>query len=286
MMANDAFRVKFWGVRGSVPVSGPEFFRYGGNTSCVEMRCGEHVLLFDAGSGARAAGEIYRESGSIKEIDLLFTHCHYDHIVGFPFFAPLYDSRINVTVWSGHLAGVMTTKEMVKAFMCPPWFPAPIEICKASLAWRDFRAGDVLEPRPGVVIRTAYLNHPGNCIGYRVEWGGRAVAYISDTEHIDGQLDQNVLGLIEGADLVIYDSTYLEEEMSRRRGFGHSTWQQGVKLCEAAKAKRLALFHHDPVRTDGDLETMENEADAAFPGTFAARDGQEIVLKAKIKTPA
>lgn len=285
-MANDAFRVKFWGVRGSVPVSGPEFFRYGGNTSCVEMRCGEHLLLFDAGSGARAAGEIYRESGTVKDIDLLFTHCHYDHIIGFPFFAPLYDPKIKLTLWSGHLAGVMTTKEMTSAFMGPPWFPAPIEICKARFAWKDFKADDVLRPRPGIVIRTAYLNHPGKCIGYRVEWGGRAVAYVTDTEHIDGQLDKNVLGLIDRADLVIYDATYLEDEMPRRRGFGHSTWQQGVKLCEAAHAKRLALFHHDPVRTDTDLETIENAADAAFPGTFAARDGQEIVLKAKTKVKA
>lgn len=287
-MANDKFRVKFWGVRGSIPVSGSEFIRYGGNTSCVEMRCGEHILLFDAGSGARAAGEVFRESEAVSNLDLFFTHCHYDHIVGFPFFAPLYDPHIKLSLWSGHLAGLMTTKEMVSAFMRPPWFPAELEICKARFSWQDFASGDVLRPKPGIVIRTASLNHPGGCIGYRVEWGGRVVAYVTDTEHVDGQLDENVLRLMESADLVIYDSAYLEEEMPRRRGFGHSTWQQGVKLCKAAGAKRLALFHHDPVRTDFDLDAIEMDVGAEFPGSFAARDGLELVLtaKKKVKSPA
>lgn len=279
-MAKDVFRVKFWGVRGSVPVSGEEFQQYGGNTSCVEMRCGDHLLFFDAGSGFRAAGEELRET-DLSKIDLFFSHCHYDHIIGFPFFAPLFDSDVRLAIWSGHLSGEMTTKEMVGAFMHPPWFPARVDICKVRFSWRNFQAGDVLEPQPGIKIRTAYLNHPGRCIGYRVEWGGRAVAYVTDTEHVDGELDANILSLIEGADLVIYDATYLEQEMPRRRGFGHSTWQQGAALCKAAGAKRLALFHHDPVRTDSDLRSIETDLQAVFPTGFAARDGMLIEFKAR-----
>jgi phosphoribosyl 1,2-cyclic phosphodiesterase len=276
-MDEDVFRVRFWGVRGSIPVSGPEFSRYGGNTICVEMRCGAHTLLFDAGSGLRPAGEVLRASG-VTDFDLLFTHCHYDHIIGLPFFSPVYDRNVQVTLWSGHLAGRMTTRQMVDEFMRPPWFPAKLDICKASLDCRDFVSGDVLRPREGIVVRTGSLNHPGGCIGYRVEWAGRVVAVITDTEHEPGKLDQAVLDLIEDADLVLYDCTYTEEEMERRRGYGHSTWQQGVKLCEAAGARGLALFHHDPTRTDEELDEIEKLAKKRFAGAFAARDGQILEI--------
>ena len=148
---------------------------------------------------------------------------------------------------------------------------------------RDFKSGDVIKPWPDITMRTGSLNHPGGCIGYRVEFGGRAVALICDTEHVDGELDPNVLALIEKADLVIYDATYTEEEMENRRGFGHSTWQEGIKLCKAAGAKRLALFHHDPFRTDAELAQIEAEARQAFPGAFAARDGQSVNFAVKQK---
>jgi phosphoribosyl 1,2-cyclic phosphodiesterase len=275
----DRLVVKFWGVRGSLPVSGPEFVHYGGNTACIELRCGEHKIFFDAGSGFHRAGEALRAVGP-ADIDLFFTHSHYDHIIGFPFFMPFYDRESRVTVWSGHLAGQVTTREMLVEFMLAPRFPAKLDICKANIICRDFVSGDVLQPREGITIRTGSLNHPGGCIGYRIEWGGRAIALISDTEHEPGELDPAVLKLIENADLVIYDCTYLESEMHIKRGYGHSTWEEGVKLCEAAGARALALFHHDPRRTDEQLRAIESQAKEAFAGAFAARDGQELVFPA------
>ena len=131
-MDEDLFRVRFWGVRGSVPVSGPQFIRYGGNTACIEMRCGPHTLFFDAGSGIRPAGDALKAAG-INDFDVFFTHCHYDHIIGLPFFYPFYDPKTQVRLWSGHLAGRMTTREMVSEFMRPPWFPVKLEICEANL---------------------------------------------------------------------------------------------------------------------------------------------------------
>ena len=270
-MSSDEFWVRFWGTRGSVPVSGREFRRYGGNTACIEVRCGPHTLIFDAGSGFRPAGLSLVERG-IQDFDVFFTHCHYDHILGLPFFAPLYKPNFHVSVWSGHLAGIMTTREMLKAFMRPPWFPVPLDICRANITCNDFRANDVLTPREGVTIRTGVLNHPGNCVGYRIEWAGRVVALVSDTEHVDGILDPNVLTLMNNADLVIYDANFVEDEMERYRGWGHSTWQQGIKLCEAAGARRLALFHHDKGRTDTQLGAIERNASKRFSGAFAARD--------------
>ena len=284
-MDDDVFRVRFWGVRGSLPVSGPQFQRYGGNTACVEIQCGRQTLFFDAGSGLRPAGEALKRAAN-TDLDLFFTHCHYDHIIGLPFFTPLYDPLTRLVLWSGHLAGLMTTREMLGEFMRPPWFPVKLDICRASFECRDFVSGDVLHPRPGIAVRTASLNHPGGCIGYRVEALGRVVAVISDTEHEPGTLDAAVLGLIENADLVIYDCTYTEEEMPYRRGFGHSTWQQGVKLCEAAGAAKLALFHHDPSRTDAELAVIARRAAKRYPGAFAAHDGQTLDIPRRTQLEA
>ncbi len=280
--ADHLFRVKLWGVRGSIPVDGPDFRRYGGNTPCIEMRCGNRTLIFDAGSGIRPAGLSLLQS-AVKDVQLFFTHFHYDHVLGLPFFAPIWHPAINVEIWSGHMYGKMSTEEMLRELMRAPWFPVEISYCQAALNARDFQSGDVIKPSPDITIRTADLNHPGGCIGYRVEFDGHAVALICDTEHVEGELDPNVLGLIDKADLVIYDAMYTEAELVRKRGFGHSTWQQGIKLCKAAGAKKLALFHHDPFRTDADLAKIEVEAKKAFSGAFAARDGQSLTISAKRK---
>ena len=274
----DGMRVRIWGARGSVPVSGSEFRRYGGNTACVEVMCGGRTLIFDAGTGIRPAGLQLMKEG-VRDVRLFFSHFHYDHVLGLPFFAPLYDCSIGVQVWTG-LPDVMSTEEMLRELMRPPWFPVGIGICSASLDARNFRSGDVLHPWPEVTVRTGTLNHPGGCIGYRVEFAGRAVALIFDTEHVDGAPDENVLALINDADLVIYDAAYTDEEMTKHRGFGHSTWQEGVRLCKSAGVRKLALFHHDPFRTDADLAKIEAMAKASLPGAFAARDGQVLEFTA------
>lgn len=276
-MKSEKLQLKFWGVRGSIPVSGPEFERYGGNTSCIELIHGDRHLLFDAGTGVREAAAALRKNG-ISEIDLFFTHSHYDHIIGLPFFEPIYKPDVTVNLWSGHLAGKITTRGMVDQFMRPPWFPVEPDICRATLGFRDFHAGDVLTPYEGIVIRTAMLNHPGGAIGYRIEWAGRIVALVYDTEHTEGEISQAALSLMQDADIAIYDTTYTEREMTKFKGFGHSTWQEGVKLAKKAGAKKLGLFHHSPSRTDDDLDAMQADARKSFPGAFCTFDGQLIEL--------
>ncbi|PJR16483.1 MBL fold metallo-hydrolase [Ensifer sp. MMN_5] len=276
-MQDDTFRVKFWGVRGSLPVSGEQFLHYGGNTPCIEIRCGKEVLIFDAGSGLREAGLSLMSEG-IAEFDVFFTHTHYDHIIGLPYFKPIYRCSSAVRFWSGHLHGTMSTAEMINEFMRPPWFPVGTGICQASLDTVDFRPGETLSPRKDISIRTMSLVHPGGCVGYRIEWGGRAVALVYDTEHEPGILDPALLDFIAGADLMIYDCTYLESEMPTFRGYGHSTGMHGSKLAKAAGVTRLAMFHHDPSRTDAALAAMEQEVQAFFSGAFAACDRQVIDL--------
>ncbi|MES2667216.1 MAG: MBL fold metallo-hydrolase [Pseudomonadota bacterium] len=269
------FQIRLWGVRGSLPVVGAAFRKYGGNTLCIEMRCGDHVLLFDAGSGLMPAGAALREEGQ-RDITLFFTHFHYDHVMGLPFFGPLWNCDARLKVWSGHMAGEMTTAQMLKEFMRPPFFPVGPDYCPAQIQTGDFRAGDVLTPYPGITIRTGLLNHPGKAMGYRVEFGGRSVALITDTEHEGDTLDPTILDLITGCDLFLYDATFEESELPRYLGFGHSTWQRGVALAQTAGVPQVGFIHHAKFRTDADLDRIEAEAKALHPGAFCGYDLQVI----------
>ncbi|MCB1447059.1 MAG: MBL fold metallo-hydrolase [Rhizobiaceae bacterium] len=262
-----------WGVRGSLPVSGPQFERYGGNTFCIEVRCGDHRLVFDAGSGLLPASRALLAEG-VRGYDLFFTHCHYDHIIGLPFFLPIYVPDTRVRVWTGHLGGAMTTQEMMDSFIRPPWFPVRMDMCRSCLDFRDFNAGETLDVVPGLTMTTRPLMHPGNATGYRLEWMGKTFAIITDTEHVPGApLDPNVLALIEDADLFLYDCMYVDDEMEKHRGFGHSTWQQAIRLARAAGARRVGFVHHSPLRTDDEIDEIGRQASEAMAGAFPVPDG-------------
>jgi len=244
-MSNSDFFIKFWGVRGSLPVPGPQTVEFGGNTACVEIRCGPHLLIIDAGSGIKTLGHLLCEQAA-QDINLLFSHSHFDHISGLPFFAPLYHKGRTINIWSGHLEGSMTTEQLIAELIREPFFPVSPQQFNADVNYRDFSVGDTLTPKPGITIKTTHLNHPNGCCGYRIEWNGKSICYISDTEHIEGELDQNILKLIDQADIVVYDATYTNDEYSNFKGYGHSTWQEGVRLCEAAGVGQLVLYHHRP----------------------------------------
>ncbi len=265
------FTVRFWGVRGSIACSGPRTARYGGNTSSLEVRCGDELLLFDAGTGMRYLGKTL--DGARLDADLFFTHTHFDHICGLPFFRPLFDPQNHFRLWAGHLRGAMTLKRVLAEFMMSPLFPVPPEVFRSSLEYRDFNAGDTLTTMKGVRVRTAALNHPDGATGYRVEHNGRSMCYVSDTEHVPGSLDRNILGLIAGADLVIYDCMYTDDEYRRYVGWGHSTWQEGIRLCKEARAKRMVVFHHDPDHDDDILDGIAREVERALPGSLVAHEG-------------
>ena len=276
MTTTDDFLVRFWGVRGSISCSGPEAARYGGNTSSIEIRCGGRLLLFDAGTGLRYLGNQLAAQAPI-DADLFFTHTHFDHLCGLPFFRPFFQPQNKIRLWAGHLEGRMTLRQVLWEFMMSPLFPVPPEVFRASVSYHDFSAGETLTPAPGISLRTVALNHPDESTGYRVDWAGRSVCYLTDTEHLPGVPDAGILALIEGADLVIYDCMYTDAEYADgHAGWGHSTWQEGVRLCKAAGAKRLVVFHHDPDHDDDALDAIAREVAVAMPGSVVAREGLEL----------
>lgn len=276
MSQSGDFYVRFWGVRGSIAAPGPDTVRYGGNTSCLEVRCGGRLLIFDAGTGLRDLGDTLLPDGQV-DADLYLTHTHFDHICGLPFFAPLFQPGNRIRLSAGHLQPELDLKKVLVEMMMAPLFPIPPQRFRADVVYRDFKVGETLTPAPGITLRTAQLSHPDRATGYRIEYDGRAICYITDTEHAPGRPDATILSLIRDADIVIYDSTYTDAEFPAAQGFGHSTWQEGVRLAEAAGAGTLVIFHHEPARTDAELDTIAVEAEALRPGTLVAREGMMLV---------
>ncbi len=270
--------VRFWGVRGSIASPGADTVRYGANTACVELRCGEHLVICDAGTGLRPLGQALAASGQPIDADLLCSHTHVDHICGFPFFAPCYMAGNRIRIWGGHAAAHGDIGAAFRLMMTPPLFPDVMDTLDAKVEFKNFTAGETISLGPGIVVRTASLNHPGGAIGYRIAWNGKSVAYVTDTEHREAGLDAGILALAAGADLMIYDANYTDEDYRRHQGWGHSTWQEAVKMAKGAAVRRLVLFHHDPARTDDMLDAIADEAAHAYPGTIVAREGLALTV--------
>lgn len=232
------------------------------------------MMIFDGGSGLRPLGKALVAHGRPLDLDLFYSHTHLDHIVGLPFFAPAYSAGNRIRVWAGHLKPAGSDiKSVLSQMMSAPLFPIPIDLLTARLDFRDFSAGETLTPHSNVKLVTAPLNHPDGATGYRVECAGKAVAYITDTEHHAGRSDPEVLKLMQNADIAIYDSTYTDEEYPAHRQWGHSTWEEGVRLAKIAHVKRLVIFHHDPSHSDDIMDQIAADAAKAYPGTIVAHEG-------------
>lgn len=264
--------VRFWGVRGSIACSGPRTVGYGGNTSCIEVLCDDHRVIFDAGTGIRPLGDSF-EPGTAVDADILLSHTHLDHVVGLPFFAPAYTPGSHLRLWAGHLPPQLDLEGVLCNMMAPPLFPIPMGVMSAEKVFNDFRAGEAFELNCGASVRTCPLNHPNGATGYRIEYGGGAICYVTDTEHVEGTHDENILALIDGADVFIYDTTYTAAEFDAHRGWGHSTWQEGAALAQEAGVGTYVPFHHDPSHDDDFMAQVEREAQDVFANTVVAREG-------------
>jgi phosphoribosyl 1,2-cyclic phosphodiesterase len=275
-------RVKFWGVRGSVPVPGTQTSGIGGNTSCVEVRCGEELLVFDGGTGLRLLGKALVPHMPLT-LHLFFSHVHWDHIQGFPFFAPAFVPGNTIHMYGGAQVAGRVESAMVGQ-MESPSFPVHLEQLPATLRFHDLHAGAVVELDGDTRVSCAAGNHPGGVLAYRVEHAGRSVVYMTDHEPEDGEQPPALVELCRNADLLIYDCMYTPEEYEGKRdgvsrvGWGHSTFVVGAELAAEAGVGELLLFHHDPDQSDRDVADKVERTQKLFTNSRAAYEGLEIPL--------
>jgi ribonuclease Z len=249
------------------------------------MQVGGKRLVFDGGTGLHVLGQSLMSKMPV-EAHIFFTHSHWDHMQGFPFFTPGFVKGNTFHIYGAIAPDGSTIEQRLNDQMLHPNFPVPLQIMQANLEFIDVEPGKPIQIND-IVVETAQLNHPGESVGYRVNWRGGAAVYITDTEHFSDRLDENVLWLSRDADILIYDSTYTNEEYhlpsKPKIGWGHSTWQEAVKVAKAANVKTLVIFHHDPSHNDDFLDRVGKEAAKKFSGAVMAREG--MTLQIPIEAP-
>jgi len=290
-------RVKFWGVRGSIPTPGPSTVFYGGNTSCIEVRADGEIIILDAGTGIRPLGLALVEEfkGQPLNLTLLISHTHWDHIQGFPFFLPAYNAanKLRILGYEGARAGLGTT---FAGQMESPYFPIALQEMPGHIVIKELK--ELNFSIGGVKVQACFLNHPGICVGYRLFTSAGSVAYLPDNEpyghHPPNEeegtgakeplLEKELIEFIKDADVLILDSQYDEAEYEKHTNWGHGCVRDSVMLAQKAGVKRLYLFHHDPNHDDAFVSKLVAGARkivAESGGTMqveAAREGEEVIL--------
>ena len=284
--AND-FSVKYWGVRGSIPSPGAHTVRYGGNTTSLEVRCGSELLAIDGGTGIRLFGESLMAKAPVRAT-ILMTHLHLDHVQGFPFFAPFLVPGNRFDIWSARHNGV-GVEDIMRQLFNQPAFPISMDMLKADLNFHTLEHGDTLNVGD-VAIKTTLLHHPGGSEGYRLEYDGRSFTHCSDWEHPADGLDSALVELVRDTDLLSIDASYTEDEYHGRagpprRGWGHATHQQALDHAEAAQVRNTLLFHHEPGRTDDQLDGLTHTLLAARPNARFVAEGQVFQVGQPLTVP-
>jgi len=276
---NFVTRLSFWGVRGSTPTVDPATWRYGGNTPCLELTAPDGTqIILDCGTGLRVLGS--RWAARNPETHILVTHYHWDHIQGIPFFAPLYSesNRFHFYSFRSKHLGHDSLQQVFETQMAMPYFPVDMSAMTAKKRFMEVSGGEsfcIGENR----ITARHLNHPQGCLGFRIETPGGTIVYATDNEPGDAKLDAELQQLAADADILINDAQYTPEQLATtRRGWGHSSWREGVKVARAAGAKTLVLFHHDPDSTDRMVDGLLHQAREEFDSVFAASEGMVITL--------
>jgi phosphoribosyl 1,2-cyclic phosphodiesterase len=273
-------------VRGSIPTPGPATVRYGGNTSCVEVRSGDDIIILDAGSGLRALGRalLAEFKNQPLSLTLLLTHTHWDHIQGLPFFAPIYDPRCHLRI----LGGKGARKGLVNALtgqMESTYFPVPFAKLPSNIEIEELK--DFNLDIGSVCVRAQRANHPGLCVGYRLLSPGGLVAFFPDAEPRPGGEDREMIEFLRDVDVLILDSQYDSAEYKKHIGWGHGCVDDSVALAVEAGVKRLCLFHHDPDHDDKKIDGLVRHARRLVAGrraklkVEAAREMQTIELPVK-----
>lgn len=265
----------FWGTRGSLPMNTPDHRVFGGNTSCVAVHSGDNMVVLDAGSGLIHLGSEMAEKG-LTDIDICFSHFHSDHICGLPFFKPFFNPDCHVRLHSFGFSEA-TLNDAVHSYLSRPIFPIGVGDFQAKVEFvhhTDEEAIDI----GGIHITAMEIPHPGGAHALKAEAEGKSFVYATDTEHTPGQPNEKLIDFLRDADMAIYDCTFDDSEFEARKGWGHSTWQEGLRLATAANVKKFGIFHHEPERNDAALLEIEEKAQKVLPQSFVTRDFQRLDL--------
>jgi len=281
-MSNEDFsmRIKFYGTRGSIPVCSRAFQDFGGNTSCLTISIPDKNILsiIDAGTGIRTLGKELMENpdGLPREITLGFSHFHWDHIQGLPFFAPAYlsDYELNI-IALGRGRNIKNLKDIFTRSMQEEYFPLGLDNMGATFTFEHIDS--LRHTVRGIHAIALKHNHPGGAFTYRIQIDEKVFVVCTDIEHGD-KINPEIVALANGADLLIHDGQYTEEELKTRKGWGHSSYQQAMQIAEQAGVNQLIITHHDPDHDDEFLRAREKECQARFPNCMLARDGMEIKI--------
>ena len=279
-----SLKVKFYGTRGSIPVSGPEYQQFGGNTTCIRMTAPEtgRVGIIDAGTGIRVLGkELVDSDLDQREMFITFTHFHWDHIQGFPFFAPAYDKDLTVAILAmGKGRDVTNLRDIFDTQMQAKYFPVALDNMGAKFRFLNLEVDrKSFSPPDGIDVEVTAVrhNHPGGAYSYRFERAGSSFAFCTDIEHGD-HIDPRVVDLCRGVDLLIHEAQFTTEELKLKKGWGHSSFDQAMSVAEQACVGQLVMTHHDPDHDDAFLLEMEKKCQQRLPNCVLAREGMEFSL--------
>jgi phosphoribosyl 1,2-cyclic phosphodiesterase len=284
-MTNPIAKLSFWGVRGSTPTVDPATWRYGGNTPCVELIAPDGTqFILDCGTGLRMLGSRWDNGNGeqLGETHIFVTHYHWDHIQGLPFFAPLYVEKNHFQFYSfrSKFLGRDSLRQVLETQMALPYFPVDFSAMNAQRKFREVEGGESFEVGENKVV-TRWLNHPQGCLGFRIETPAGIVVYATDNEPGDPLLDNNLRELAADADIFINDAQFTPAQLAgNRKGWGHSSWREGVNIAREVNAKTLVLFHHDPDSTDRVIDEILQQGREEFDSVFAASEGMVITLGA------
>lgn len=272
------FGIRFWGARGSIPVSGRAHERFGGDTTCLEIRVAGRRIIVDAGSGLRRLGQAMAAAGE-SDVTLLFSHLHLDHVIGLSAFSPLWRMSGEIAMHVPACAAANPEAQLSRLFG-EPFFPVGFAQAPGKVGFSRFVAGDELS-LPGLDLATVALRHAPCAAGFRFRHAGRTLVILTDHEHAADDPTPEFVAFCRGADLIVYDAMWDEAlDYEAHRGWGHSTWQAGLRLLQAAGAKRLACLHHAPELSDDALEAREDDLQRSHPRSFFVRQDDVIVLAA------